>query len=245
MRHKQVDPFTANPFIVLADVVIILLLMMVLMVLVVGTTSTDMMQRTALVRVQNEVRDSLGAPASEKAGSVTAAGDILTQAFAEQRLRLTWTDGDLQRFWFDGRHLFSKNSNRILAGPNGRDLLVEFGKVLKQHSKLLPFADPRLSSAYKYILVEGHAGKDEANPYDLSYRRAKAVADLWINEAGLDPRVVKIMARGAADSCDYSFSLPPNEQAALCRQLDPRVEIVVVYSAANASKKYLIPMGNQ
>jgi outer membrane protein OmpA-like peptidoglycan-associated protein len=164
------------------------------------------------------------------------------QAFDEQRVRLTWTDGDLQRFWFDGRHLFKHNSSNIQSGPNGKDLIVEFGRILSQHSKLLPFSDPRLSSAYKYILVEGHAGKNESNPYDLSYRRAKAVADLWIKEAGLDPRVVKIMARGAADSCDYSFSIPQSQQATVCPQLDPRVEIVVVYSAANASKKYLIPI---
>ncbi len=237
MKTRNPIEFPANPFVVLADMVIILLLLLILTVVMVSTASSDLLQQVAVRDFQSTMADALGVTGK-------SPYTYLNTAFSSGIVRRTWTEGDLQRYWFDGREMFAKNS--VVIKPNAQEVLLAFGKQLAKYHSVIHSEDPYASGAYKYILIEGHAGDDEANAWEQSYLRAKAVADLWQHDTGLDGKILKIVARGQLDAGDFSFTSTDDAKILpeIRRQMNPRVEIIVVYSQRNAAEKYLEMTGH-
>lgn len=68
---------------------------------------------------------------------------------------------------------------------------------------------PKLRDQRNVVRIVGHAwGIEDRNAagseYDLAFQRAKAVADLLINEGGVNKRVVRIVSAGDAEPADLA-----------------------------------------
>lgn len=236
MRRRRSDAvdFPANPFIVLADFVITLLLIMILGIIHQSISSSSFLQRTAIDALQKHLMTELSGVDPHN-----ASDPVLKQAFQTNLIQRTISDGDLQRFWLNGKFCFDWRSSQIT--PGGQKLLAAFASVLSRYQG---DRQRRGNGLFKYIIVEGHADPGEGSPVEvknLSVQRAQAAVQILKNgEQGLSPVLIKECGRGDLDRGNFYFN--PVEMTKLSAAditlLNKRIEIVVVYSGKRALDYY-------
>jgi outer membrane protein OmpA-like peptidoglycan-associated protein len=152
----------------------------------------------------------------------------VTAALGDESSLLTIvSDGNLQRFQFSDRILFTRGEAELL--PSGREVLRRVGEVLYRRADLIKTAQ-----------VEGHTDMRPIRTprfpsnWELSSARATSVVRFLQEAIGFDPRILS--ANGYAE---YRPVVVGDSEEAYAK--NRRVELVLVYSTADLMQQALLP----
>ena len=195
-QHEEVT----NPYVAFSDLalnLVFVLVFFVAAVLAVGQAGWDQVKyRDAQKEVQDAIRN---APLSAR------------PVILDPKLRNDPPGAQRWAFSSRGGNLFQGSTAKLT--PGGVRSLTAFARALS----LVP--------QWRRIRIEGHTlpAKQDESEWDLSARRASAVADLFVAKAGVPPYRLAVAARGNQTPFNGTGSArndPANE----------RVEIVVEYA---------------
>jgi len=199
--------FPANPFVVLVDFLLLFVLVLLLSVLQQSVASSQWIERMAVSDLQKRLEN-----------------EVKSHPNLSKLVLKTWTDGDLQRFWLDGKLLFATPHSIIVDSPEGMARLSEIGSIFKKYQGN-PL-DPG-SGLYKRIIIEGHSSISEGSTehtWALSLQRANSALNILQGHSGLAPQLLEASGRGCW--------LKPYIQSGWA----VRIEIVVAYSGGRSMK---------
>ena len=227
--------FPANPFVALADFVIVVLLILIMAFVYQSISTNRLQERIAVEKLQNRLSQDCRKPSTTDPDQ-----ERLHEAFEHNRIVCTYTDGDLQRFWFDSS-LFYQSGQPTAANPDKWRVLVAFGKALARYQGLKRDPDSGLyNGLYKRIEINGNADRSEGSDaqtwYD-SLARAQEAALVLQKQAGIHPELILATGSGC-------WVRPKPISPAIDKQPDAlknkRLEIVIVYAgqlAVNYAKQ--------
>lgn len=224
-RQESLE-FPANPYIALADFTLALLLVVILGYASAKAGNEALLQRVIVEKQQQDLLKAM----NDKFVLPKPKHPV---AIWNKEILCTYQDGDLQRYWIDGRLLFPGGSTTVTRRQRGYWTLRAIGGVLADYDRKNRQRDE--TGSFKRVLVEGHASPwegGELRKMEISQERSRSVAAV-LQESLLSSKLIEASGRGDR----YPPRVPPKERAKLPKGLEPRrVEIIVIYSPGYAEQ---------
>lgn len=239
MRKRDWDiEFPANPFVALADFAIVVLLILIMAFVYQSISTNRLQERIAIEQIQKNLLADC-----RSASKTDPDQERLYDAFQQKRIVCTYTDGDLQRFWFDSSLFYSSvNPQPLSVGAAQKPddkwrVLVAFGKALARYQGTRRDPDTGLyNGMYKRIEINGNADRSEGNDAQVWYdslARAQEAALTLQNQAGIHPEL--ILATGSGCWARPKLISPEIDHQPNALK-NKRLEIVLVYAGQLAVK---------
>jgi cell division protein FtsI/penicillin-binding protein 2 len=230
-QSRDAIEFPANPFVALADFVIVVLLILIMAFVYQSISTNRLQERIAIEQLQKRLNADC-----QKSSTTDRDQELLHEAFEKKQIVCTYTDGDLQRFWFDSS-LFYQAGKAPVANEDKWRVLAAFGKALSRYQGTQ--RDPATglyNGLYKRIEVNGNADRSEGSDAQVWYNslaRAQEAAVILQDQSGIHPELILATGSGCWVRPKPMDHVTSKQSEALKNK---RLEIVVVYAGQLAVK---------